>query len=64
MKLYKHYKGGLYEFIGLATHTETGEVLVCYQSQNDKRMWIRPVEMFMGKVTVDGKEVLRFAEIN
>ena len=29
--LYRHFKGGLYEVIGCAVHTETGEILVLYR---------------------------------
>jgi hypothetical protein len=28
--IYRHYKGGYYQLIGLAEHTETGECLVVY----------------------------------
>ena len=31
---YKHYKGGTYEIISLATHTETNEKVVVYKSLN------------------------------
>ena len=31
-KRYKHYKGGTYEVITLATHTETNEAMVVYKS--------------------------------
>lgn len=30
-RLYKHYKGGLYEFMFMSTHSETGEPLVIYR---------------------------------
>ena len=29
---YRHYKGGLYKVLFLSKHTETGEILVNYQS--------------------------------
>ena len=31
-KLYRHYKGGVYEFLFMAPHSETGENLVIYKS--------------------------------
>jgi len=30
---YRHYKGGLYKVLFLSKHTETGEILVNYQSK-------------------------------
>jgi hypothetical protein len=46
---YEHYKGGIYYLIGSAEHTETNEKLVVYLDQNGKT-WVRPKEMFFGKV--------------
>jgi hypothetical protein len=31
-QMYRHYKGGQYEFLFLAPHTETKEILVIYKS--------------------------------
>ena len=45
--LYQHYKGGRYEVIGEATHTETEEALVLYRALYGERgLWVRPLEMF------------------
>jgi hypothetical protein len=59
---YRHYKGNLYEVIGVATHSETGELEVVYRPLYGERgLWVRPLEMFVGTVEVDGTEVRRFA---
>ncbi|MEG1641944.1 MAG: DUF1653 domain-containing protein [Synergistaceae bacterium] len=64
MKKYKHYKGGLYEFIGFARHSETEEEMVVYRPlYNDSGMWVRPKKMFFEKIIVDGIEVERFKEV-
>lgn len=45
--LYRHYKGGLYQLIGIGEHTETGERMVCYVSLAELpgcRLRIRPLE--------------------
>ena len=71
MKLgkYKHYKGKLYEIIGIARHSETLEEFVIYKSLYDSEkfgknsLWIRPKNMFLEKVKINGKEVLRFEYI-
>lgn len=60
--IFKHYKGGLYNVIGTGTHTETGEACVIYEDTVGQ-VWIRPVEMFQGKVEVDGKEINRFERV-
>lgn len=41
---YKHYKGGTYEVISLATHTETNEVMVIYKSLNFGSVYVRPYQ--------------------
>lgn len=62
MTLYKHYKGGIYEYLYTATHSETEEQLVIYKN-HEKRIFARPYDMFFENVIVDGKEVPRFAKM-
>jgi len=58
---YRHYKGGEYEVIGTARHSETGELLVVYRCLYDNdSLWVRPLTMFMEVVVVAGQEVPRF----
>jgi len=59
--LHEHFKGGRYEVVGVAKHSETGESLVVYRAlYGERNLWVRPVEMFVGEVSVDGKMVPRF----
>jgi len=59
---YRHYKGGNYQVIGTARHSETGEPLVVYRCLDDNdSLWVRPLAMFAESVLVDGREVPRFA---
>lgn len=62
MKKYKHFKGGVYTFICLAKHSETGETLVIYKDR-DENTFARPYEMFFDKVEHEGKQVQRFIEL-
>tara|TARA_Y100000034_G_C6846911_1_gene383748 strand:- start:348 stop:569 length:222 start_codon:yes stop_codon:yes gene_type:complete len=58
---YKHYKGKLYEVIGIAKHSETLEELVVYKALYESgALWARPKSMFLEKIKIDGKEVSRF----
>jgi len=57
---YQHYKGGYYEVIGVAKHSETKADLVVYQSLSDKKLWVRPKEMFLQKIKIDNQMVPRF----
>jgi len=58
---YQHYKGKLYQVIGVATHSETLEILVVYQKlYDDHSLWVRPLAMFIENVEVAGVEVPRF----
>lgn len=60
---YRHYKGGEYEVVGTASHTETMEMMVVYRSLKDSRLWVRPASMFAEMVEVEGKLIPRFQEI-
>ena len=58
---YRHFKGNLYEVIGVATHSETGESFVVYRPLNcDGGLFIRPLAMFVETVERDGKVQPRF----
>ena len=60
--IYRHYKNKEYKVLAVATHTETLEKMVVYQALYGERgIWVRPLQMFVEKVLVDGKEVPRFA---
>lgn len=61
---YRHYKGNLYEVLGLAKHSETEEEHVVYRAlYGDGELWLRPKGMFFETVISDGREVPRFAYI-
>ncbi|WP_370263903.1 DUF1653 domain-containing protein [Limnobacter sp.] len=52
---YRHYKGGLYEVLGLGREEATLDVVVIYKSCKNNTWWTRPIEVFTEKVdTVDG----------
>ena len=59
---YRHYKGGAYEVLGVATHSETEERLVVYRPlYGEGALWVRPLAMFIEWVEVDGERMPRFA---
>ncbi len=61
---YRHYKGGEYEVLGVARHSETEEALVVYRAlYGEGGLWVRPEVMFRGVVEVDGRSVARFAPV-
>ena len=59
---YRHYKGGEYEVIGVARHSESLEAVVVYRPlYNETGLWVRPYAMFFGEIEVDGRRQPRFA---
>ena len=59
--IYKHYKGSEYQVLEVAIHSETEELLVVYRPlYGERKMWVRPLEMFVEKVNVDGQVLSRF----
>ncbi len=57
----RHYKGGEYEVVGVARHSESLEALVVYRPlYNDSGLWVRPHAMFFEDVLIDGKLQPRF----
>ena len=61
---YRHFKGGEYEVIGIARHSETREEMVVYRAlYGEYGLWVRPASMWEETVTRDGKTFQRFTYI-
>ncbi len=61
---YRHSKGGEYEVLGVARHSESDDRLVVYRPlYNDSGLWVRPLAMFLETVTVGDRIVARFEYI-
>ena len=58
----------MYEIVGIAMHSETGQELMVYRPlYGDQKLYARPLEMFMGKVDQekypDVKQIYRFEKV-
>lgn len=65
-QIWRHYKGGTYEIVGMAVHSETLEKMVIYKMLYDSAdfkkgtMWVRPLEIWFKEQEWQGKMVKRF----
>lgn len=61
---YRHYKGGEYEVVGVARHSETLEAMVVYRPlYNGTGLWVRPFAMFVEEIEIDGVRQPRFTPL-
>ena len=61
---YRHFKGGIYEVVCVAMHSETLEEMVVYRAlYGDGGVWVRPAHMWNETVVRDGREFRRFTYI-
>ena len=60
---WRHFKGGEYEVICVARHSETEEEMVVYRALYDGGMWVRPASMWLETVERDGKAIPRFTPV-
>ncbi|MET0645419.1 MAG: DUF1653 domain-containing protein [Pyrinomonadaceae bacterium] len=64
--VYEHYKGKKYLVLGVARHTETGELMAVYvplyelPDNDGVQMAVRPLEMFTEDVVVGSETRPRF----
>ena len=63
MKKYKHFKGGIYEWVCNATlESDPSVQMVVYRSANGT-IWTRPESVFFEEIEYDGQKIPRFALI-
>jgi hypothetical protein len=64
--IYRHYKGNLYEVLGVAHDCETTNPVVIYQALYGSKefeaytLWVRSLGSFLEIVTIEGKVHPRF----
>ncbi len=68
--IYQHYKGGYYELVGVAHHSDTKEKMVVYKSLQECPdleaefgmfpFFVRPHALFADEVEVSGEKRPRF----
>ena len=67
---YRHYRGGLYEVLGVARHSEDLSPLVLYRplatdgSATEDVIWVRPHAMWSEPVAHEGRVVPRFSPLD
>jgi hypothetical protein len=59
---YRHYKGGLYELVCMATLESDLSSMVIYRAA-DGSIWARPQAVFFEMIDVGGRSVPRFAVV-
>lgn len=61
---YRHFKGGEYELVDIARHSETCEDMVVYRAlYGEHGLWVRPAAMWTEEVDRDGYHGPRFVYI-
>ena len=61
---YRHFKGGEYQLLHIAKHSETLENMVVYRAlYGAGEVWVRPARMWEELVEHNGKIVPRFQKI-
>ena len=63
MQKFRHYKGGLYELVCVATLESDLSEMIVYTAA-DGSIWARPKAVFFEMIDVDGQQVQRFVPID
>ncbi len=59
---FRHYKGGIYELVCIATLESDLSPMIVYRAANGS-VWVRPESVFFELVDVDGVQQPRFAPL-
>ncbi len=63
-----HFKGNMYEIIGIGEHTENGDDMVVYKAVNTGKIYVRPANMFFSPVDKEKypsvKQKMRFEKLS
>jgi|SaaInlV_100m_DNA_5_1039725.scaffolds.fasta_scaffold20007_2 hypothetical protein len=61
---YRHYKGGDYQVLAQVKHSETEQDMVLYKPLygdiESRGLWVRPLQMFLELVEINGVSIARF----
>ncbi len=60
---FRHYKGGIYDFVCAAKLESNPETVMIVYTAADGSFWTRPEKVFFEVIEVDGKTVQRFTTI-
>lgn len=64
--IYRHFKGKNYKLLDIVRHSETLEELVLYEALYENelgKIWVRPINLFLGFVEKEGQLIPRFEYI-
>ena len=62
---YRHFKGGEYEVLFTARHSESGEEMVVYRAlYGEGEVWVRPAAMWDEELARNGVTYRRFTKID
>lgn len=59
---YRHYKGGLYEHVCVATQESDLQPMIVYRA-SDGSLWTRPQQVFFEVIDVNGVPTQRFTPL-
>jgi hypothetical protein len=60
---FRHYKGGIYDFVCAAKLESDPETVMIVYTAADGSFWTRPEKVFFEMIEIDGKSVQRFTAI-
>ena len=61
---FRHYKGGIYEFVCAAKLESDPDTVMIVYTAADGSFWTRPEKVFFEMIEHEGKTVQRFAAID